>query len=168
VNVSGGSSSLAGTLAIGLGNNFTPAAGQSFTILSDPSGIMNKFSQTTGRMINATTWLATIYSSTSVRLGVALPGDNSLDGTVNTADFTALASHFNQTGQSWLTGDFNADGKVNALDFGALAANFGQTAPAPALASLVPEPAGLALLAVLTLSHWRRRHSSSSLMRANP
>jgi dockerin type I repeat protein len=157
VNVSGGSATLNGTLAVGFGNSFTPSAGQSFTILSDSSGISGQFSQTTGRMINATTWLATIYSSTSVRLAVALPGDDTLDGKVNTSDFTALATHFSQTSQSWLTGDFNGDGKVNAIDFNLLATNFGKTAPAPVLGDVVPEPAMAILSIAFSLPHRSRR-----------
>ena len=62
-----------------------------------------------------------------------IAADADLNGVVNSADFTIIASNFQKTGMSWLTGDFNGDGKVNALDFNTLATNFGQSAPAPAL-----------------------------------
>jgi hypothetical protein len=71
-----------------------------------------------------------------------LYGDANDDGFVNALDFNALASHFSQTGQTWITGDFNQDGLVNGLDFNALASNFGQTPSAgPAIGSnAVPNP----------------------------
>ncbi|HEX3356897.1 MAG TPA: dockerin type I domain-containing protein [Tepidisphaeraceae bacterium] len=59
-----------------------------------------------------------------------LPGDANSDGIVNMADFNLLASHFNQSGQTWSTGDFNYDNVVNLLDLNALATNFGATASA--------------------------------------
>jgi hypothetical protein len=43
-------------------------------------------------------------------------------------------------------GDFNCDGSVNTADFDLLAPKFNQhVAAAPALGTLVPEPAGLGL-----------------------
>jgi arabinan endo-1,5-alpha-L-arabinosidase len=88
-------------------------------------------------------------------------GDVNLDGTVNTSDFATLASHFGSTAANWSQGDFNYDGVVNALDFNLLATNFGSTLPAsgsPSLGSLLPEPAGLAMvLAAAGLLRLRRR-----------
>jgi beta-glucanase (GH16 family) len=78
-------------------------------------------------------------------------GDANSNGIVNSADFTAMASHFGATGATWQQGDFNGDGVVNALDFNILADNFGkQSLPSwaissPALGSAVPEPASMAL-----------------------
>ena len=59
-------------------------------------------------------------------------GDANDDSAVNTLDFTAMATNFGKTGQSWAQGDFNGDGKVNALDFNAIATNFGTADPRPA------------------------------------
>ena len=75
-----------------------------------------------------------------------LYGDSNLDGAVNTADFNQLAANFNGSSKFWFDGDYNFDGTVNALDFNMLASNFGSPIPAPALGSLVPEPASLTLL----------------------
>jgi autotransporter-associated beta strand protein len=84
----------------------------------------------------------------SILVGPAIPGDVNLDDIVNTADFSVLAAHFNQTGQTWAAGDFNGDGVVNALDFNALASNFGQQpTSAVALTTLVPEAISPILLA---------------------
>ena len=75
-----------------------------------------------------------------------LDGDTNFDGTVNTLDFTTLATNFGATGDKWSQGDFNFDGVVNALDFNAVATNFGLSAPAPALGTLVPEPGSIGLI----------------------
>ena len=108
-------------------------------------------------------------TSKSVTVKYAYYGDANLDGSVNTADFTSLAQHFNAASGSaiWANGDFNYDGKVNALDFNAVAANFG-AAPLPtaALGSLVPEPlSGTTLLVagMLSIASRSRRTRSSSL-----
>jgi hypothetical protein len=85
--------------------------------------------------------------------GLTLPGDANFDNSVTTADFTILATHFNQTGASWGNGDFNFDGVVNALDFNILATNFGQSITIdPPTGSVVPEPAmALMLFAALLM-----------------
>ncbi len=64
-----------------------------------------------------------------------IAGDANLDGIVNSADFTVMASNFEKTGMTWMSGDFNGDGNVNALDFNAIATNFGNVATAAALSS---------------------------------
>jgi hypothetical protein len=89
-------------------------------------------------------------------------GDGNLDGAVNGLDFNALAANFGATsGALWVQGDFNYDGQVNSLDFDAVAANFNQVvspAPAPlALGALVPEPMGLAIVALAGGLVQRRR-----------
>ena len=56
----------------------------------------------------------------------AIAGDANMNGLVDSADFTALATHFGASGgQTWATGDFNGDRAVNALDFNVLATHFG-------------------------------------------
>ena len=90
-------------------------------------------------------------------------GDANLDGVVDTSDFMTLSQNFGNTGV-WSSGDFNYDGTVNALDFNAIASNFGATALSapPALGALVPEPAGLAVLATAALAVRRRRSVSTA------
>jgi autotransporter-associated beta strand protein len=110
-------------------------------------------------------------ANSKVRVGFTYLGDANVDGVVNTGDFTALAAHFNNSGLAtpgqpiWAEGDFNYDGKVNALDFNMVASNFGATAiagsglDAPALGTLVPEPASLGLLGSIALLGLRRRRA---------
>jgi hypothetical protein len=87
-----------------------------------------------------------------------------VDGKVNALDFNAVATNFGAAGgKIWSQGDFNYDGFVNTLDFNSLAANFNQSIAipaAPALGTLVPEPASVALLAgLMCLTRRRaRRH----------
>jgi autotransporter-associated beta strand protein len=93
-------------------------------------------------------------------------GDANLDGKVNALDFNAVATNFGVSSNSfWTQGDFTYDGLVNTSDFTALAANFNkvEAAPAPALGSLVPEPAslGLTCVAALWMGSRRRRQSRS-------
>ena len=61
---------------------------------------------------------------------VLSPGDANEDGTVNFADFTALAAHFGTTHDAaFADGDFDSNGRVDFADFLMLAANFGVTYP---------------------------------------
>jgi beta-glucanase (GH16 family) len=93
-------------------------------------------------------------------------GDANQNGIINSSDFAALASHYNNTGATWKQGDFNSDGIVNALDFNILAANFGKQSlpswaiPGSTLGSLVPEPATLMLASLLSLALRRHRRLS--------
>lgn len=89
--------------------------------------------------------------NSSLILKYALLGDSNLDGTVNALDFNALASNYGASGSGvWTAGDFNYDGNVETTDFNLLAQNFNQVlaSSAPALGTLVPEPA-TALLGVI-------------------
>ena len=104
------------------------------------------------------------FDDSAILIRYTFSGDSNLDGTVNSNDFTALATHFNQTGKSWFDGDFNLDGTVNALDFNAIASNFGQALSfSPALGSLVPEPSLAMIWIGLGIFGCRyRRHRSSA------
>ena len=97
-------------------------------------------------------------------------GDFDDDGNVNLADFNILAANFGRGVAPWQLGDATGDGLVNLADFNRLAQNFGLPAagtggPTPddwaALASAVPEPSSLALLALgaIALTQCRRRRA---------
>lgn len=95
----------------------------------------------------------------TVRVKLTRYGDADLSGTVDSTDFNAFVADYGNTGTGiWATGDFNYDGKVNTIDFNLLAGNFGLSAPAaPALGSVVPEPASIAGIVLGSLACLRRR-----------
>jgi autotransporter-associated beta strand protein len=117
-------------------------------------------------------------SSGQIEIMYTLLGDANLDGKVNGADFTLMATYFNDAvTDGWDKGDFNYDGAVNGNDFVALANNFNQFASQSAVGAedlvalddfaaanginltSVPEPAsaGLTLLVAGLLGTRRRR-----------
>jgi hypothetical protein len=102
-------------------------------------------------------WNGTVIEDPRSSCVYTYSGDLNLDGVVNTADFTMLALHFNNTNAVWTYGDCNYDSKVNGLDFNALATNFGlSVAASPALGSIIPEPDMLIAICVLSLAVRRR------------
>jgi len=85
-------------------------------------------------------------------------GDANLDGTVNALDFNAVAANFGTGGKSWVNGDFNYDGTVDTSDFTWLSTNFGLSiGAAPALGTLVPEPATIGMIAFAGFAVLSRR-----------
>jgi len=108
-----------------------------------------------------------------------LLGDANLDGKVNGADFTLMATHFNDAvTDGWDEGDFNYSGTVNGDDFVLLADNFNQFASQSAVSALdlaaldsfaaangihlanVPEPAIAGSIGMLGLGVLIRRRRS--------
>ena len=81
-----------------------------------------------------------------------LAGDANRDQQVDTADFVALAAHFNENAPTFADGDFNYDGKVNALDFNLLATKFGSalTPPPPATTSALAIPAAASIASLFS------------------
>ena len=89
-----------------------------------------------------------------------IPGDVSGTGTVTLADLTLVQSHLGQaSGGLWSYGDFLNTGTVTLADLALVQSNLGSTggsttalttnaAMTGGLASPVPEPASLALLAI--------------------
>jgi hypothetical protein len=77
------------------------------------------------------------------------PGDANTDGTVNIADFAALAANFNVAGTTWTRGDFNYSGRTDVADFALLAGNFNRTSAASTMHSAaVPESAAVFMVAM--------------------
>jgi hypothetical protein len=100
-------------------------------------------------------------------------GDSNLDGQVDVADLSALASNW-QTAGAWTDGDFDYSGHIDVADLGLLASNWQAGVGNPlgpaldeALASFglgtvtIPEPAALgSLLALLALRYPAPRRRS--------
>jgi hypothetical protein len=146
---------LDGKVSVTNSAGFIPLPGETFQVLNfaSRSGTVTVSNDTTyaGLRFNPT------YSATALTLlADATPGDANLDGSIDAQDFVILATHFGQTGQTWLGADFNHDGLVNALDFNALASDFG--AAAAPLNTAVPEPSVVGLL-LLGLARRARRNS---------
>ncbi|MFT3788417.1 MAG: autotransporter-associated beta strand repeat-containing protein [Tepidisphaeraceae bacterium] len=100
----------------------------------------------------------------TITAAVTLPGDATLDGTVNFSDLLALAANYNSTSGIWAMGDFNYDQNVNFTDLLGLAANYNQTVTASfagdwalAQSMAAPEPTTLVTLASAGLLLSRRR-----------
>ncbi len=92
----------------------------------------------------------------SYKLGVIAPiaapienADFDADGDVDGTDFLIWQRGFGiDSGATLAQGDANSDGKVNAADMTIWQGQFGITSPAQATLASVPEPTGLALLAL--------------------
>jgi hypothetical protein len=120
---------------------------------------------------NFTTFLGDPVDNSAVLVRFTRYGDANIDGTVNLADFNRLAANFGlAAGAVWGQGDFTYDGVVNLSDFNRLAANFGLSAGPDgvvdpedwaALASAIPEPGTLSLVAVAGLGLLKRRRRNS-------
>jgi hypothetical protein len=84
-----------------------------------------------------------------------IAGDVDYDGDVDRADAARFALNFGRTtGSIWTDGDFNGDGQVSLADWSLLQQNLGSAAPSPVG---VPEPSGLALMALGLLAAGRKR-----------
>jgi autotransporter-associated beta strand protein len=103
--------------------------------------------------------------NTAVVIRYVNSGDANLDGSVDSVDFNLLASNFGGSGKQWIEADFNYDGAVDTTDFNLLASNFGETlaspAASPAVGTLVPEPAGIAIGLLMSVGLLRRSRRKS-------
>jgi hypothetical protein len=147
---------LDGSLDIFVADGFEPQPTDRFKIVDGPL-VGGVFDDITGRRVSDTEWFAVLYSGTGVTLALALPGDATLDGTVNIGDFARLAANFNRPGFDWTGGNFNGDSLVNIGDFALMAANFNRTLSPLNRSAAVPEPTLIAVLLFAPIVSRRRR-----------
>ena len=99
-------------------------------------------------------------------------GDANLDGAVNAADYALVDAGAVTGGTGWNNGDFNYDGVVDGSDYSLMDNAFNQQSnvlvsplaatPAAAVATAIPEPAGLLGGVVGCLAMARRRRPGRS------
>jgi hypothetical protein len=158
---SAGQATLNGMLNVTLASGFTPAAGDSFQLLTAAGGVSGSFSSTTLPTLGGGLAWDLDYNSDDVTLRVVagLAADFNGDGSVNSADLSAWKANFGKaTGAIKAEGDADGDGDVDGTDFLAWQRQVGTSTSTPA-ASQVPEPASWALVglsAVLGAARRRR------------
>jgi len=108
--------------------------------------------------LGLTSFLGQSVNPTDTLVRYTRQGDADLSGVVSLDDFTRLAGGFGNAG-GWAQGDFNFDGLVNLDDFTILAGGFGLGLPADLSRSSVPEPTGLAVVALGAAALFRRRRA---------
>jgi len=101
----------------------------------------------------------------SLDIAATLPGDANLDGKVDVTDLGRMGGMFGQSG-AWADGDFSGDGLIDVIDLAQVGQNFGQSVPlsgfddaSPVAHAPLPGAmsAGLALIGLTAIGHWRRR-----------
>jgi autotransporter-associated beta strand protein len=152
-----GELALDGALRISLINGFTPAAGNSFEIITAAGGINGAFASAALPALSGLMWQLD-HQPNAVSLVVAVAGDYNHNGVVDAADFVVWRKMQGQTGVA-LAADGNGNGTIDSGDFDIWRAHFGQTAgsgsalpSAESLSAAVPEPSSALLLFVFGAS----------------
>jgi hypothetical protein len=106
----------------------------------------------------------------SLRTTIAVvgPGDADMDGDVDDADATILATNWQASGNvGWSQGDFNADGVVDEADAAILSANWQAGAPNTA-GTPVPEPSTSSAMLAVGLAALILRLRAKASLQASP
>lgn len=143
-----GSASLDGTLAISLRNDFIPAAGASFELITASAGLEGEFDLVILPDLDLGLAWDLTYHLTTLSLSVIsapLSGDYNSDGVVNLGDYQVWRNNYGSTSE--LSADGNGDGTINAADYTVWR---DALAPEPSQMS-VPEPSSLLLGILLFL-----------------
>ncbi|MGC9454499.1 MAG: PEP-CTERM sorting domain-containing protein [Phycisphaerae bacterium] len=158
--ITAGSVTVAGELALSIGDDYTPSFGDVFTVF-DAGTLAGQFATVAGVSIDGgDKALAVTYDTSSdlVQAEVALPGDVNLDDTVGGGDLGLLLGNWGMSSAAvWSDADLSGDGRVTGGDLGLLLDNWGR---ATAAAAVVPEPATLAMLGIGSLAVLLKRKRS--------
>jgi probable HAF family extracellular repeat protein len=157
-----GNASLDGELYITFSDGFRPAPGDEFDVLTYGSRD-GEFSTIVNANLGEGQFLQPSYGADrltliSMQAGV---GDTDLDGDVDLSDLGTLATSYGQNNPNidWVNGDFDHDNDVDLSDLGTLATNYsaGEAQAYADFAAMVPEPSGLAVLAMVGVMMRRRQ-----------
>lgn len=163
-----GSATLGGALNVSLAGGFTPAAGQSFDLLSATGGITGQYSSITLPSLltggHGPFW-SLVYTNTDVilRLINSATGDYNHNGIVDAADYVVWRDELGQTGFN-LPADGDGDNTITQNDYNIWRSNFGNHFGSGAVASAtatVPEPATFLLLTFAVASYYPLRSRAS-------
>ncbi|WP_442483740.1 beta strand repeat-containing protein [Aeoliella sp. SH292] len=149
---------LGGALDLEIAPTFTPAVGNTFTLLTAASGISGSFATAAHELPSPGAGLAweLDYTGTAVLLrviaGEGLPGDFNDDGVVNLADYTVWRDNLGAPNELALNGNGNNSGSVDAGDYNLWKSSFGSGG---SLATVdthqVPEPESGWIIAFMAL-----------------
>lgn len=142
-----GAAAVSGILEVSEISGFSPASGDSFTILSAQGGVSGEFSTLNLPTLGQGMWFVD-YAPTEISLSVILGADFDGSGLVDARDFLILQRGLGLSGQvDNSNGDADGNGVVDQFDLEIWEAQYG-TAPTTlaAVISTVPEPAGAALI----------------------
>ena len=168
------SAALAGSLDVTLTNDFAPAWGDSFLILSS-AAVTGSFATAASELpalANGLTWQIN-YGPSNVSLNVVLGGDYNNDQVVDSADYVTWRKMVGTSGLN-LIADGNGDTVVDSADYDLWRAAFGNTATSGSgveNAPAVPEHATLSLLFVsliLSIVGFRVRAADAVQVRLRP
>ena len=139
--------SLSGVLDVTTINGFEPTLpGQSFQIItySSHTGSFNDVLGAPSEALHGLFWTVDYLPGSVVLSTSSLPGDASLDGSVDFIDLGILLNNYDQLG-NFAAGDFDFSGKVDFVDLGILLNNYNTSLPVRATVGAVPEPTTLML-----------------------
>ena len=140
-----GTAQLAGNLAANLSSNYTPHAGDTFTLVTASSLIGSLSLGAMPVLPNGLMWdLDAFPNRLDLSVVPGLAGDYSGNGIVDAADYIIWRQSVGQTGMD-LPADGNSDGKVDSADYDFWRGRIGNSlAGGLGAGSIVPEP-GLAI-----------------------
>lgn len=100
-------------------------------------------------LVDRDAWLAEAGTANGL-VEAYLPGDATLDGTVNASDLNLVGLSWLGDHSEWCLGNFDAEGVINAGDLNLLGLNWQRSVPSAATANsvVVPEPGTAMLLAL--------------------